>query len=86
MKMQVFTISVPTDRPLISENVQVVRLSDVKAELALLEKQAQEWRDSAEEMRERYSRHPRFKAAFNYWYGQYTACDGLLHSIRRFFK
>jgi hypothetical protein len=86
MKMQVFTVDVPTNRPFISEMVEVVRLSDVKSELKRLEDQAKSWRDSAAAKRRRFEKSVRFEKAYNYWTGSFSACEGLLYSIRRFFE
>lgn len=86
MKMQIIRINIPVrERPMLSESVEVVRLSEVKAEVARLETQASEWLSAAKLKVERYQKSTWFKGAYNYWYGNASACDGLLYSIKKFF-
>lgn len=84
--MQVLTVSLPTDRPLISEVTKVVRLTDyevMQENVIKLERQMNTLRNQTNAKQRRYGRNPRFKAAYNYWYGQYMACEGLLFTIRQ---
>lgn len=77
MKPQTHTVSVPTDRPLISEHFEAVRLSDYNNLLKQVSDLKELCTKRKSEITPKFKRfsHPRFTRALNWWRGCHSVYD-----------